>query len=367
MPQLNQSIMTSNRHSWQASSPPAQSSPAISVILPVFNAAAYVQEAVTSILEQTFGAFELILIDDGSSDETLAILNGFARSNARIRLIRQENAGVVAALNRGLSLARGRYVARMDADDRAYPERFTAQFEFLEAHPEVAVLGSSVRFIDCAGTTFGEWRVPATHRDIKAGLLGGDCPLPHPSVMARREVLVAAGGYCDRFAHAEDFELWLRLSRAHGFANLPQPLLDYRIHPQGVSVTRLREQLLATERALRERRGDLPEDIASTAAFRRHFSDQAFLRAELLMRAGCGDEARALYETISTELNHPWHRVAVDWASAGYLKAFNPRRRWRNLALSLAMAGLIRPGLLLEQLRIKLDFLVRGLNLPTFL
>lgn len=348
------------------SSPASPSSPTISVILPAFNAVAYVREAVASILEQTFGDFELILIDDGSSDETPAILDCLARSDTRIRLIHQENAGLVATLNRGLSLARGHYVARMDADDRAYPERFAAQFDFLEAHPEVAVLGSSARFIDCAGTIFGEWRVPASSRGIKAGLLGGNCTLPHPSVMARREVLVAAGGYCDRFAHAEDFELWLRLSRAHRFANLPQPLLDYRVHSQCVSVTRLREQLLATERALREMRGDLPEDIAGTAAFRRRFSDQAFQRAELLARAGCRDEAWALYETISTGLSHPWHREAVGWAIAGYLGTYNPRRRWRNLTLSLAIAGLIRPGLLLKQLRIKLDFLMRGLNMPTF-
>ena len=165
-------------------------SPSVSVIMPVFNVAAYVEEAVRSILEKTFSAFELILIDDGSSDETPAILDRLAGRDARIRLVHQTNAGLVAALNLGLSLARGRYVARMDADDRAYPERLAEQFAFLEKHPEVAVLGGSARLMDRAGRMIGQWRLPTTDLDLKALLRSGASPFIHSTVMLRRDVLL---------------------------------------------------------------------------------------------------------------------------------------------------------------------------------
>ena len=213
-------------------------SPSVSVIMPVFNVAAYVEEAVRSILEKTFSAFELILIDDGSSDETPAILDRLAGRDARIRLVHQTNAGLVAALNLGLSLARGRYVARMDADDRAYPERLAEQFAFLEKHPEVAVLGGSARLMDRAGRMIGQWRLPTTDLDLKALLRSGASPFIHSTVMLRRDVLAAAGGYAaGPYLDAENFELWNRLSRTQNLANLPAILLDYRVHGQSVSWT----------------------------------------------------------------------------------------------------------------------------------
>src|ERR1700716_545696 len=119
--------------------------------MPVFNGGSYLAAAVESVLKQSFGDFELLAIDDGSTDQSVSVLSGFARSDGRIRLITQANAGIVASLNRALGLARGEYVARMDADDVALPSRLAMQVAFLDGHPDVAVVGSAIRLIDADG------------------------------------------------------------------------------------------------------------------------------------------------------------------------------------------------------------------------
>ncbi|WP_119293256.1 glycosyltransferase family 2 protein [Azohydromonas sediminis] len=240
--------------------------PSVTVLMPAYNAERYVAEAARSILEQTWRDFELLVIDDGSTDGTLKALQ--ALDDRRLRIERNPgNLGLIATLNRGLELARGRYVARMDADDVAQPRRLEMQLTYLEAHPDIAVLGTAVDLIDNVGRRFSGLRYPTDPTAIRA-LLIEECCLVHPTVVFRRDVVRAVGGYDPQARHAEDYDLWLRLADRHRLANLDEPLLSYRIHPAQVSVTNLRTQFQTVqqlrERAL-ERRQALGEDASEMA------------------------------------------------------------------------------------------------------
>lgn len=205
--------------------------PRVSVLLPAHNAAPYLEEAVASVLAQTFQDFELLLIDDGSTDQTPEIATRLAASDPRIRLIRQEQSGLVAALNHGLALARGEYLARMDADDRSLPTRFAAQVAFLDANPEVAVVGGWGRLIDRNGHSFGEKVPPTAGAKIQRMLSHGRSPIIHSAATLRRSALEEVGGYDPGYPHAEDLALWLRLTRqGYGLANLGELA---RIYHQG--------------------------------------------------------------------------------------------------------------------------------------
>ena len=212
-------------------------SPAISVILPVYNAEAYVREAVESILAQSFTDFELILINDGSTDGSGAILRELATHDARIILIEQPNDGAASARNKGLEMARADLIALMDADDVAMPERFALQHARMVQEPELAVLGSFIRIMDKAGNIIrlaDEYSL--TPKEI-ARWIEYECPVAHPAVMMRRDAVLKAGGYRKAFSsYAEDYDLLLRMSDSdYAIANLPQPLLNYRVHGANVS------------------------------------------------------------------------------------------------------------------------------------
>lgn len=207
------------------------SRPTVSVILPVFNGARFLQECVDSILNQTFSDFELICIDDGSTDETMQILASY--DDDRIKIITQKNSGIVAALNNGLEIAQGHYIARMDADDICMPNRFSAQVDFLDTHSDVAVVGSFVTVINAQGKSVDKWHIPVTPRWVRKRLWLFP-PVYHPTVMVRANVIKSVGGYPD-VKHVEDYALWIRLSRTQAMANIPQRLLQYRIHDQNVS------------------------------------------------------------------------------------------------------------------------------------
>lgn len=217
--------------------------PLVSVVLPIYNAEKYLNEALQSILEQTFKAFELILIDDGSQDSSLQILKSCVDS--RIRIIQNpQNRGLIETLNLAFKEARGKYIARMDADDVSMLDRLQVQFEFLEAHPEIAVLGSSAITIDSEGQPHGTLKAPTNPLEQALGVFLGEIPI-HPSVMIRREALALDERVFDpQFKHAEDFELWLRLLKKGQISNIAKPLLKYRIHDQSVS-QKFREVQLA--------------------------------------------------------------------------------------------------------------------------
>lgn len=208
--------------------------PAVSVAMSVHNDAPYLGEAIDSILAQTFADFEFLIIDDGSTDGSRDIILAAAARDERVRPILQKNRGLVASLNRLLGEARAPLVARMDGDDVSMPERFAAQVAFLRANPDHGVVGSWAACVDEDGTPRAGGEKPLSHPEMLALLETG--PLfCHPSVIMRRDLVLAAGGYRAAYRHCEDYDLWLRLAGITRLANLRDRLVRYRQSESQVS------------------------------------------------------------------------------------------------------------------------------------
>lgn len=222
------------------------SRPAVSVLMAVRDGAAHVAEAVQSVLAQTLGDLELIVIDDGSADATPAILAGVG--DPRLRVHAQAPAGLTRALNRALALSRAPLVARLDADDVARPERLARQVAFLDAHPDVGLLGTAAVEIDAGGRVVRTVCPPAHDAELRRVLIRRN-PFVHSSIMLRRTALEAAGGYDERVPVAQDYDLWLRLAPVTCLACLPEPLVVRRLVPGRVSAVRDDERLRAEIRA----------------------------------------------------------------------------------------------------------------------
>jgi glycosyltransferase involved in cell wall biosynthesis len=214
--------------------------------MPVHNAGAYLAEALASLHRQTFSSYEVILVDDGSTDVSAEILNRAAHVDVRLRILSlPENRGIVNALNLGLEACRGEYVARMDADDIALPDRLKLQAAYMDAHPEVVVLSTGLAYIDAAGRSMARVRRP-----LPVGSLLRANPLLHPTVMLRRGALQAAGlSYRTEFVLAEDYYLWMEAS-AHGcLGRLDEVTVLYRVSPASLRARKLKGMLRATLRA----------------------------------------------------------------------------------------------------------------------
>jgi glycosyltransferase involved in cell wall biosynthesis len=221
--------------------------------MPVYNAEAYVGQAVDSLLGQTFTDFELIIINDGSTDGTADILEDRARRDPRVRLVSRPNTGYTKALNEALSLARGTYLARMDADDVSLPTRFEKQVAYLRGHPECVLVGSRILTIDPFGSPLYEPNHKLTHDEIEQQLLSGvGWAIVHPVSMMIREHVDALGGYRVSMEPSEDLDLFLRLAERGRIANLPEVLLHYRQHVKSVNHTRYEEQNRATRNIITE-------------------------------------------------------------------------------------------------------------------
>ena len=204
--------------------------PKISVLIPVYNGEKHIEEAIDSILSQTFTDFECIIIDDGSNDNTWSILEQYQAKDSRIRIIKNEqNMQIAATLNKGLSIAKADLVARMDADDFAYPNRLERQYNFMQMHPEVTNCGTWLE-------TYEEgdlWQYPTENKDIKAHMLFYCC-IAHPTVIMRKDIVLKyTDGYRETMPPVEDYDLWARLliNKDVVFANIPEVLLKYRVHP----------------------------------------------------------------------------------------------------------------------------------------
>ncbi len=199
--------------------------PIISVIMGVYNAETFLEEAIKSILNQTFRDFEFIIVNDSSTDSSIAIINCF--HDDRIRVVNNENnIGLTKSLNKAIRLANGEFIARMDADDISFPDRFQAQVNFLKNNPAVALCGCQVFNTRKPGEGF-----PLDHESIKAMALASN-PLAHPTVMWRRQVFIDHNlFYNESFRYAQDYELWSRALMMIKAANLPEHLFTYREHP----------------------------------------------------------------------------------------------------------------------------------------
>lgn len=299
----------------------------LTVLLPAFNTAAYLAEAVRSVLAQTFRDFELLIIDDGSSDDTPAVARDLERADGRIRVLTQPNAGIAHAMNRGIDLARGEWVACMHGDDVMLPTRLERQLAFVRDNPDLDVASALVYLVDGRGRRIGAQRSPFTDPAAAADFVRRGRPVVfnHPCTIFRKSAVRAAGGYRQAFWPAEDMDLWTRMAeRGHGIRVQPEYLLNYRIHGASASISRARLMVRRTawiERCMACRRTGEAEPTWDDFLAGRQAAGWA-ARVNLVRK----ETARTLYQT-----------------SQHYLAA----RRYHALLPAMAGAAVLEPGLVL--------------------
>jgi glycosyltransferase involved in cell wall biosynthesis len=237
--------------------------PRVTVLLPVYQAERYLEEAVESILAQSFDDYELIALDDGSTDASPRILEALAERDDRIRVRRSEHAGLVDQLNRGIAEARGEFIARMDADDVCHPERFERQLQHLDANPDCAAVGTGTVEVDPERRIIRTLEVSTRHSEIESRFFEGDGgALTHASAMYRTELLKRIGGYRKEFEYGEVIDLHLRLAEVGKLANLSESLYEYRQNLESVCFTRMKELRDKQDASIRDalsRRGHDPD------------------------------------------------------------------------------------------------------------
>ena len=268
----------------------------VSVIMPVWNSQQYLTKAVESVLAQTFKDFELIALDDGSTDRSLEILQEFENQDSRIRVITGEHQGYSPLLNKGLSMAKGEYIARMDSDDICLENRFAEQVGFLEKNPDYVAVGSQAIRIDPEGDPIGKIELSVNHETIDQSQITGKGKILHPASMIRREALLTINGYRQEFEPGEDFDLFIRLAEVGKLANLPLQLLQYRTHLKNVTVTRKEKHREVKQEALRQayqRRGiNEPIPTISLNDLPGNESKSRFLWMEMALATGFYRSAR---------------------------------------------------------------------------
>ncbi len=208
----------------------------------VYNSADFPREAPESVLNQSLSDFEFLVVDDGSTDSSLSILESYARADNRIRIYSRPNRGISASRNELLAKARGRYIAVMDADDIALPNRFELQAEFLESNSEYVCVGGAMEIIDRWSRFLARLSLPEADAVIQELALAGHGSICHPAATVRRSALLEIGGYDESMSVALDLDLWLRLGELGRLANLKDPVIRYRLHGKSISEQKREEQ-----------------------------------------------------------------------------------------------------------------------------
>lgn len=224
--------------------------PKVTVLMPVYNGLSYLRPAIESVLSQTFNDFEFLIVDDASTDESVGCIRSY--TDPRINLVcNEKNLGQAGALNKGLELARGSYIARLDQDDVCLPDRLQRQADFLDLRPDVAIISTWEHTIDSRGRKVRSWRSSLKNYGAFLGtLLVGKCPIWHPSVMFRQQAVIDVGGYDASYAPADDFDLWSKLGMARcNAAFVPEFLVLQRVHGGRQSVNSGGVQLEHTRRS----------------------------------------------------------------------------------------------------------------------
>jgi len=257
---------------------------AISVLMPVRNGERFVAEAVESVLSQTFADLELLVLDDGSTDSTPRILERLAGADSRLVVHRRgPGRSLAGTLNAAAELSRAPLLARLDADDVALPDRLRLQTKFLGENPDVALLGGQALLIDERGREFGRADYPTGNAELQEALRERN-PFVHSAMAMRREAFEAVGGYRENFIHAEDLDLWLRLAAGRQIANLPQPVVKYRIHGDQQTLRKQDEQALysvAARASARVRAGGEPDPFEGGPIDEALLLSQGVSRAEM--------------------------------------------------------------------------------------
>ncbi len=346
-------------------------SPLVSVLMPAYDASRFLPEAIDSILRQTCSDLELVVVDDGSADDTADILERYRRRDGRVRLCRQPHSGVAAALNRAIELARGPYLARMDADDVSLPRRLATQVAFLDANPEVGICGTRVRTIGWKPSRISR---PCTDdAAIRCQLLFANA-FAHSSVMMRRASFRDGGPrYDPAYTEAQDYELWVRSASSMRLANVPEVLHEYRVHLDQVSRRRAGETLEPVSRIHRSQLHGLgidasPDELslhAAIALLQFRPTRESLLRAEVWLRRlrAANDAVRQYPEPAFSRLvAERWYQLYLHsarlgpWAwrtfrrsplaegtpasVAGALRELAARRRRRLVSIACSLAGL---------------------------
>lgn len=287
----------------------------ISILLPAFNAERFLGEAIDSVLRQTMPEFELIVIDDGSTDGTLEIAREYASADPRVRVYTQPNSGTAHTLNRALELARHELIARIDADDRMLPHRLERQLQFIRENSDLAVAGTLIRYITEDGKKLGVRWSPFTTRAAITDAIRRNkiIAVPHNSVLMRRSTVIGVGGYRPQFVVVQDLDLWNRLAEGgHSLLVQPEVLTEYRVHGSSagfgssrltyVSIEWVQDCMIRRRAGVPER--SLEEFLAEMRAqpWHRRFSWERRLLARMLYTDSVREYARQNYLRVAAKL-----------------------------------------------------------------
>jgi glycosyltransferase involved in cell wall biosynthesis len=319
--------------------------PAVTVLMPVRNGERWLEQSLSSVALQTARDFEFLVVDNGSTDRTPEILAQACASDKRFVALREPHRGIVPALNTGLAAARAPLIARLDADDMALPNRLERQLDFMARHPEVGLLGSWADVIDTRGKVYGHRR-PLTGHDDLVRILKFSNPFIHPAVMFRTGLVRRLGGYRAAFEVSEDYDLWLRMSEVTVLANLPEPLVFYRLHAGNLMFRKVVRQSFSVHLAqcsarLRETLGHDPVDamLAAPKWWDRDCDNSFYAKEARLFRLlGLADRKaieHADFDAIES----------VDPADLGFALNGTDRKLARRAIANLVLrSGIGRPG-----------------------